>query len=239
LRLADGNFYGTTTSGGANNLGTIYKMTPAGVQTVLYSFAGGSDGQGPVAGLSDDSDGNLYGVTYYGGTNNFGTIFRIASDGTGYTTLYSFAGGATDGEYPGVKLRNVPDGTLYGSTGAGGANDFGTIFKYDPSSGVASIIYSFAGAPDDGSQPSSRLRIGNDGNLYGVTFDGGYFDMGTFFQITPAGALTVLYSFAGGSDGQSPNSSLVLTPGGTFYGTTVNGGPTSNGTISQIKPVMK
>ena len=234
--LADGNFYGTTTWGGANNLGTIYKMTPAGVQTVLYSFAGGSDGQGPVAGLSDDVDGNLYGVTYYGGTNNFGTIFRIAPDGTGYTTLYSFGSGATDGQYPGVKLRNVPDGTLYGSTGAGGANGLGTIFKYDPSSGASSVIYSFAGAPDDGSQPSSRLRIGNDGNLYGVTFNGGYFDYGTFFQITPAGALTVLHSFAGGSDGASPNSSLLLTSDGTFYGTTVTGGPTSNGTIYQINP---
>src|SRR5215472_17607954 len=236
LTLLSDDYYGTTASGGANNLGTVYKMTSAGEQTVLHSFAAGADGQTPVAGLSNDSDGNLYGVTYYGGTNNFGTIFRIASDGTGYTTLYSFAGGTTDGAYPGVKLRNVPDGTLYGSTGAGGANGFGTIFKYDPSSGVTSVIYSFAGAPNDGNQPSSRLRIGNGGNLYGVTFNGGYFDVGTFFQITPAGSLTVLHSFAGGNDGQSPNSSLLLTPGGTFYGTTVTGGPTSSGTIYQINP---
>jgi uncharacterized repeat protein (TIGR03803 family) len=237
LTLLDGNFYGTTSYGGAHNLGTVYRMTPAGVHTVLYSFAGGSDGERPVAGLSDDSDGNLYGVTYYGGTNNFGTIFRIAPDGTGYTTLHSFAGEPADGEYPGVKLRDVSSGTLYGSTGAGGANGLGTIFTYDPSSGVTSVIYSFAGAPGDGNQPSSRLRVGNDGkNLYGVTFYGGYFDSGTFFQITPAGVLSVLYSFAGGSDGQSPSSSLLLTPDGTFYGTTVTGGPTSNGTIYQIKP---
>ena len=234
--LADGNFYGTTTTGGANNLGTVYKMTPAGVQTVLYSFAAAPDGQTPVAGLSSDSDGNLYGVTYYGGTDNFGTIFRIAPDGTGYVTLHSFAGEAADGQYPGTKLRNVPDGTLYGSTGGGGANGLGTIFRYDPMSGVASVIHSFAGAPVDGNYPSSRLRVGNDGNLYGVTFYGGYFDYGTFFRTTPAGVLTVLHSFAGGTDGQSPNSSLLVTSDGDFYGTTVTGGPTNNGTIYKISP---
>ena len=231
-----GNFYGTTTSGGANNLGTIYEITPAGLETTLYSFAGGADGEGPVAGLSNDPDGNLYGVAFYGGTNNFGTIFRIAPDGTGYTTLHSFAGGPTDGQYPGVKLRDLPDGTLWGSTGAGGANGLGTIFKYDPSSGVTSIIHSFAGAPDDGSQPSCRLRIANDGNLYGATYYGGSFDLGTFFQLTPAGVLTTVYSFAGGDDGQNPNSSLLKTPNGDFYGTTVTGGATNSGTIYKIHP---
>ena len=233
---SDGNFYGTTTSGGANNLGTVFQVTPAGVQTVLYSFAGGADGQSPAAGLSDDSDGNLYGVTFYGGTDNFGTIFRIAVDGTGYTTLHSFAGGPSDGEYPGVKLRNVAGGSLYGSTGGGGAAGLGTIFRYDPSSGVTTVIYSFLGAPDDGSQPSCRLRVGNDGNLYGTTYYGGYFDLGTFFRVTPVGILSVLYSFAGGNDGQNPNSSLVLTSDGAFYGTTVTGGPTNSGAIYKISP---
>jgi uncharacterized repeat protein (TIGR03803 family) len=78
--------------------------------------------------------------------------------------------------------------------------------------------------------------VGNDGNLYGVTFYGGYFDLGTFFRITPAGVLTVLYSFAGGTDGRGPNSSLLVTPDGDFYGTTVTGGPTNNGTIYKIRP---
>jgi uncharacterized repeat protein (TIGR03803 family) len=242
--LADGNFYGTTTAGGAHNLGTVYKITSAGAQTVLYSFAPDPDGRTPVAGLSNNSDGYLYGVTYYGGTNNFGTIFRIAPDGTGYATLHSFAGGSADGQYPGVKLRNVPggvklpnvpDGTLYGSTGAGGAGGRGTIFTYDPGAGVVRVLHSFAGGPADGSYPSCRLRVGSDGNLYGVTFYGGYFDFGTFFRITPAGTLTVLYSFAGGSDGRSPNSSLVESDG-DFYGTTITGGPTNNGTVYKIRP---
>ena len=234
--LDDGNFYGTTTSGGANNLGTVYKMTSAGEQTVLHSFADGADGQMPVAGLSSSSEGDLYGVAYYGGTNNLGTIFRIAPDGTGYVTVHSFAGGATDGQYPGVKLRNVADGSLYGSTSGGGASGLGTIFRYDPSSGVTTVLHSFSGAPADGDSPSCRLRVGNDGNLYGVTFNGGYFDLGTFFRITPAGLLTVLYSFSGGADGQGPNSSLLVTSKGDFYGTTVAGGGTNNGTIYKITP---
>jgi uncharacterized repeat protein (TIGR03803 family) len=112
----------------------------------------------------------------------------------------------------------------------------GIIFKYDPGSGATTLIHSFSGAPDDGNYPSCRLRRGNDGNLYGVTFYGGYFDLGTFFRITPAGDLTVLYSFSGGTNGQGPNSSLLLTSGGDFYGTTVEGGPTNNGTIYKISP---
>ncbi|MGH9257978.1 MAG: choice-of-anchor tandem repeat GloVer-containing protein [Vicinamibacterales bacterium] len=211
-------------------------MTSEGVQTVLHSFTTGSGGHTPVAGLSNASDGYLYGVAYYGGTNDFGTIFRIAPNGTGYATLHSFAGGAADGQYPGTKLRNVPDGTLYGSTGAGGSGGLGTLFRYDPASDVLSVLHSFAGAPADGSYPSCRLRVGHDGNLYGVTFYGGDFDLGTFFRITPAGELTVLHSFAGGTDGQSPNSSLLVTPDGDFYGTTVTGGPTNKGTIYKIRP---
>lgn len=236
ILLDDGNFYGTTTSGGANNLGAVYKITDTGDQTVLYSFASGTDGQNPVAGLSNDADGNLYGVTYYGGTNNLGTIFKIAPDGSGYATVHSFAGGPDDGQYPAVKLRNVPDGTIYGSTAAGGANGLGTIFKYDPGSGVTTLMHSFSGTPDDGNLPASRLRVGSDGNLYGVTFYGGYFDLGTFYRITPAGALTVLHSFAGDVDGRGPNSSLLVTSDGDFFGTTVSGGPTSNGTIYKIHP---
>jgi uncharacterized repeat protein (TIGR03803 family) len=232
----DGHFYGTTTAGGVNDRGTVFRMTAQGVQTVLHSFTSGSAGHTPVAGLSGNDDGYLYGVTYYGGTNDVGTIFRIAPDGTGYTTLHSFAGGAADGQYPGTKLRNVADGTLYGSTGAGGAGGVGTIFRYDPIAGAARVIHSFVGAPDGGNHPSSRLRVGSDGNLYGVTFYGGYFDLGTFFRITPAGTFTVLHSFAGGTDGQSPNSSLLVTPGGDFYGTTIAGGATNDGTVYKIRP---
>lgn len=234
--LDDGNFYGTTTAGGANNLGTVYKMTAGGVHTVLYSFNKGTEGRTPVAGLSSSNDGKLYGVTYYGGRNNVGTIFRIAPTGTGYETLHSFAGGNSDGSYPGTKLRQATDGNFYGTTGSGGSAGHGTIFRHNPTSGGTSVVHSFAGGATDGDTPSSRLKLGNDGYLYGVTYYGGYFDTGAFFRMTLDGTLTVLYSFAGGFDGQSPNSSLLLSANGDFYGTTVTGGASNNGTIYRIRP---
>lgn len=233
--MPDGNFYGTTTNGGASNLGTVYRMTPEGVHTLLYSFAPGADGQLPAAGLSPYADGYLYGVTYYGGANNRGTIFRIATNGTAYATLYSFGNGASDGQYPGTKLRQTSDGHLYGSTGSGGAFGNGTIFRYSAATG-AQIVHSFAGEPTDGSLPSSRLRLGADGHLYGVTYYGGRFDAGTFFRLTTAGDYSLLYSFSGGEGGQGPNSSLLTGSDGYFYGTTVTGGPTNNGTIYRIRP---
>lgn len=234
--MQDGNFYGTTSYGGANNLGTVYRITPAGAHTVLYSFAPGGDARVPVAGLSPYAvDGMLYGVTHYGGANNLGAIFRIATDGAGYAVLHSFAGGTADGEYPGNKLRQAPDGYLYGTTGSGGAYGLGTVFKYSPATGQ-SLVRSFAGAPNDGSAPSSRLRLGEDGYLYGVTFYGGRFDYGSFFRLATTGEYRLLYSFSGGAGGQSPSSSLLTGSDGYFYGTTVTGGPSNNGTIYKILP---
>jgi uncharacterized repeat protein (TIGR03803 family) len=233
--MPDGHFYGTTSYGGASDLGTVYRMTADGVHTLLYSFQSGADGQLPAAGLSPYADGHLYGVTYYGGARNRGTIFRIATDGTGYATLYSFGSGSSDGQYPGTKLRQTSDGYLYGSTGSGGAFGFGTIFRYNAATG-AQIVHSFAGEPNDGSLPSSRLRQGTDGHLYGVTYYGGRFDSGTFFRLTTAGDYSLLYSFSGGAGGQGPNSSLLTGSDGYFYGTTVTGGPTNNGTIYRIRP---
>lgn len=233
--MPDGTFYGTTTKGGANDLGTVYRMTPSGAHTLLHSFGTGGDGQLPAAGLSPFVDGKLYGVTFYGGVNNRGTLFRIATDGTGYATLYSFGNGASDGQYPGTKLRQGPDGALYGSAGAGGASGYGTLFKYDAASGMQTV-HSFAGEPTDGSLPSSRLRVSSDGALYGVTFYGGRFDSGTFFRLTTAGEYKMLYSFSGDAGGQGPNSSLLVGNDGFFYGTTVTGGPTNNGTVYRIRP---
>jgi uncharacterized repeat protein (TIGR03803 family) len=128
IQASDGNFYGMTDSGGVNGRGTVFKVTPGGVETVLYSFAGGStDGAAPYGNLIQASDGNLYGVTSAGGASNNGAVFRITSDGT-ETVLYSFAGGPTDGATP-TNLLQARDGSLYGTTLAGGASNHGTIFK--------------------------------------------------------------------------------------------------------------
>lgn len=232
----DGAFYGTTTKGGANGVGTVFRITATGQHTVLHAFAVKGDGHSPVAGLSDASDGYLYGVTYYGGTHDVGTVFRLKPDGGDYAVLHSFGATPADGRYPETKLRDTPDGTLYGSTSAGGTNGLGTLFRYTPATSSMTLLHTFAGGAGDGSHPSSRLRIGRDGHLYGVTVYGGYFDAGTFFRVTPAGVVSVLYSFAGGTDGENPNSSLLLGADGSFYGTTVTGGASSNGTVYRIRP---
>ena len=127
---ADGNFYGTTEQGGANSLGTIFKVTPAGVETVLWTFGGGTDGHNPYGTLIQGADGNFYGTTFQGGTNNHGTIFEITPAGI-ETVLYSFGGVPyTDGWFPQGGLIQGADGNFYGTTEAGGANGYGTVFKF-------------------------------------------------------------------------------------------------------------
>ncbi len=179
---SDGNFYGTTEFGGANNgNGTVFKITPRGTLTSLYSFAG-SDGANPHAGLVQGSDGNFYGTTEFGGTgqcaNRCGTVFKITPSGT-LTTLYDFAG--SDGFKPQAGLVQGSDGNFYGTTTGGGANNGkGTVFKITPS-GTLTTLYSFAGS--DGAFPQAGLVQGSDGNFYGTTAGGGANFAGTVFRL--------------------------------------------------------
>jgi uncharacterized repeat protein (TIGR03803 family) len=129
IQGGDGNFYGTTYQGGTSGDGAVFKVTPSGTETILYSFVGGSsDGANPEAGLTQGSDGNLYGNTYLGGASNLGTVFKLTPTGT-ETVLHSFAGGSSDGANPSANLIQSSDGNLYGSTGAGGPGGDGTFFK--------------------------------------------------------------------------------------------------------------
>jgi uncharacterized repeat protein (TIGR03803 family) len=143
----DGNFYGTTNQGGANNSGTVYKITPAGELTTLYSFCSQTnctDGEYPRGGLVQASDSNFYGTTYAGGINgNNGTVFRITPAGA-LTTLYTFCPqtGCTHGEYPRGGLAQATDGNFYGITYEGGANNSGTVYKITPA-GEVTTLYSF------------------------------------------------------------------------------------------------
>ena len=130
IQDASGNLYGTTLYGGTNNLGTVFKVTPAGVETVLYSFGTGTDGQYPRAGLIQDASGNLYGTTFEGGTNGLGTVFKVTPVGV-ETVLYSFGAGI-DGQYPYARLIQDASGNLYGTTFQGGTNGLGTVFKISP-----------------------------------------------------------------------------------------------------------
>jgi uncharacterized repeat protein (TIGR03803 family) len=181
-----GNLYGTTEFGGTNNQGTVFKITPTGTESVLYSFgATTTDGDNPLAGLIMDASGNLYGTTVRGGANGVGTVFKITPTGT-ESVLYSFGATTTDGAGPMAGLVMDGSGNLYGTTEGGGTNiTFGTVFKITPT-GSETILHSFAGGAD-GAAPAAGLIIDSSGNLYGTT-TGGFNNTGTagtVFEITP------------------------------------------------------
>jgi uncharacterized repeat protein (TIGR03803 family) len=231
----DGNLYGTTADGGANNGGTVFKITPTGTLTTVYSFCAQTactDGALPYAGLVLGTDGSFYGTTGYGGANNCGTVFSITPGGT-LTTLHSFDG--TDGANPYAGLVLATNGNFYGTTSEGGASTAcsfgcGTVFRIT-SGGRLTTLHSFDGA--DGAVPSGALVQATNGDFYGTTFYGGAGCNGTAFSITPGGTLTTLHSFEG-TDGANPAAALVQATNGDFYGTTNFGGFDENGTVFSI-----
>jgi uncharacterized repeat protein (TIGR03803 family) len=227
---SDGNFYGTTGSGGTNNLGTVFKITSTGALSSLYSFTGGKDGGSPYAGLAQGSDGSFYGTTETGGTNgNNGTVFKITSTGA-LTSLYSFTGGR-DGGLPIAGLVQASDGNFYGTTDAGGTNNLGTVFQIS-TNGALTSLYSFTGG-SDGAYPLARLAQGSEGNLYGTTGGHGpFFYPCAVFKITSTGALISLYTFSAPWV-ESP-SGLVQGSDGNLYGTTASGGRYSHGSVFNI-----
>ncbi|MEN9391559.1 MAG: hypothetical protein RL017_857, partial [Pseudomonadota bacterium] len=205
--------------------------TPAStpVESVLYSFQGGSDGSSPRSALIMGANGNLYGTTYYGGAMNYGTVFKITSQGQ-ETILYSFQGG-NDGAFPSAGLIMDVNGNLYGTTYEGGGKDTGTVFKISPQ-GQETILYDFQGGTD-GSNPLAGLIMDANGNLYGTTNGGGN-NTGTVFKISPNGVESVLHYFESGLDGSSPQGTLVLDSNGNLYGTTTVGGINNSGTVFKI-----
>ena len=213
----------------------------------LYNFTGGADGALPRAGLVQASDGNFYGTTRYGGTNNYGTVFRITSAGA-FTNIHRFSG--SDGASP---VYVVPvqgtDGFLYGTANSGGQNGLGTVFKMNTTGSLA-WWYSFSGT--DGVGPYAGLVQASDGNFYGTTYQGGSSyspgsgtpGSGTVFKITPAGAFTSLHSLDYLFEGNEPLAALVQGSDGNFYGSCYIGGSgnvsgtlfriTSAGTLTQL-----
>ncbi len=232
IQGTDGNFYGTTSAGGTSDHGTVFKITPTGAETVLYSFTGGTDGGVPLGGVIQGTDGNFYGTTSAGGTSGSGTVFKVTPTGA-ETVLYSFAGG-TDGKVPLAGLIQGTDGNFYGTTQQGGASDGGTVFEVT-SAGSETVLYMFTYG-DDGGYPEAALIQGTDGNFYGTTAGAGTSGYGTVFKVTPAGVETVLYSFTGGSDGGASYGALVQGTDGNFYGMTELGGADNVGTVIKVTP---
>jgi len=226
----DGNFYGTTMVGGLAGVGNVFLMTPAGIVTELYSFAGPpNDGSRPRYGVIRDSQGNLFGTTEYGGppcaisgSVGCGTVFRLSLDGT-ETILHSFAGGTNDGAYPMGGLLEDAAGNLYGVARAGGSTGNGVVFKLSPD-GTETVLHSFLGPPGDGATPMGTLIQDGSGNFYGTTQNGGANSGGTVFKLSPTGIETILLSPGGPSsiDGRSPQSGVIMDPDGNLYGTTIS-----------------
>ncbi len=216
----DGNLYGGGFYGGSVGAGSVFKITPAGNLTTLYSFTGGSDGAYPYAPPIQGSDGNFYGTTSFGATNDYGTVYKMTPAGK-LTTLYDFD--STHGANPYSSLVQGSDGYLYGTTALGGTNSYGTVFKIS-TSGKLKVLFNFDGT--HGQNSYSPLVQGSDGNFYGTASKGGDSGGGVVFKITPAGAITVLHSFYlnGITDGFVPLAGLAQATDGNLYGVTQGGG---------------
>jgi uncharacterized repeat protein (TIGR03803 family) len=233
-----GNLYGTTNAGGASGYGVVFKITKSGVQSVLYSFVGGTDGEFPEGGLIRDKVGNLYGTTTAGGgVENSGIVFMVSAAGV-EQVLYTFPGG-TNGATPQAGLAIDAEGNLYGTTTAGGANGNGIVFKLTKkgTQWTETVLYTF-GTGTDGAIPVAGVILRGT-SLYGTTSAGGAYGYGTIFQLTRSGAAwteTIVHNFEDGDDGAVPYGGLIADKLGNLYGAATEGGSGGGGTIYELSP---
>jgi uncharacterized repeat protein (TIGR03803 family) len=243
----NGNLFGTTFKGGANDLGTVFEIVKtfsgyATTPTTLVSF-NGTNGANPAAELMIDANGNLFGTTGGGGANNNGTVFEIAKTANSYaatpTTLVSFNG--TNGSSPQAGVTADGNGNLFGTTSAGGASNNGTVFEIvNIANGYATTpttLVSFNGA--DGSFPQARLIIDANGNLFGTTTTGLISNNGGVFEVKKtaggyASAPTILAAFTGIPDGANPTAGVITDTAGNLFGTTLNGGAGGEGSVFEL-----
>lgn len=256
LIAVNGTLYGTSSSGGGSNVGTIFSMTPSGTERTLYDFPkksqfGGRYGYEPVAPLIE-TESKLFGTTQYGGTpgsRGYGTVFGFKIPGSAPTRkssglarqhcisagnvhlIHRFSGGS-DGANPVSGLLDV-SGVFYGTTPSGGTFGAGTVFRVTPPR-TERVLYNFGSTSDDAAKPYAGL-IDVNGILYGTTVGGGNYSEGTVFSIRTSGTEQVLHSFGSGADGSLPQARLI-DDNGTLYGTTAAGGTNGDGTVFSITP---
>jgi uncharacterized repeat protein (TIGR03803 family) len=235
LTLSGTNLYGMTVEGGAG-VGVVFRVSTdgRGYTNLHYCNSRATNGARPYGSLTLAS-GNLYGMAYLGGASNLGALFRMNIDGSGYTNLHDFAGGAADGASPMGDLT-LSGTTFYGLTTQGGSNNLGTAFRVNTDGTGYTNLHSFAGYPGDGSGPPGSLTL--DGStLYGMTQEGGTNTarLGTVFKMnTDGSSYTILHSFVGGTgDGATPMGSLTLANGG-LYGMTSVGGANKLGVLFRV-----
>ena len=249
-----GNLYGTAVYGGPDNVGAVFELIPktggGWTEKILHDFRkNGRDGYYSVANLVLDASGNLYGTTQMGGTHNDGTVFELIPEAGGEWTekiLHDFSG--KDGINPweaGVIFDS--SGNLYGTTLSGGdltdcdGIGCGTVFELTPEAGgdwTEKVLHSFKGP--DGANPADAVTFDRSGNLYGTTYNGGHYNDGVAFELTPkaGGGWTekVLHSFGKNGDGINPFASLIIDGAGNLYGATVLGGTDGDGTEFELTP---
>jgi uncharacterized repeat protein (TIGR03803 family) len=257
----NGNLYGTTGDGGPTpsghpGSGTVFELLPPAVsggnwtEAILHTFTGGRDGDTPVAGLTMDKRGNLYGTASAGGVYKFGTVFELSPPATAggawaKRTLWSFGNG-TDGSQPSGTLLRDTAGNLYGTTAGGGTYGEGTVFELiKPTTAggdwTESILWDF-GNSTDAAGPTGSLAIDKIGNLYGTTVNGGSLGKGAGVELSPpavsGGTWTeaVLWDFGNGSDGENPAGGVTIDSHGNLYGPTYNNGTLTGGTVFELQP---
>ena len=240
-------FYLATTHGGTNGLGAVIQLTATKKgpwrEQPIYSFSSyPNDGNQPWGTLIGDSQGNLYGTTFAGGTYNRGTVYRMAQWASGWTesVLYSFTGSNGDGANPYAGLSIDGKGNLYGTTYQGGdSNNDGVVYKLTLSSSAygESVIHTFNGG--DGSEPHAGVCIDPSGNLWGTTNFAGAKGAGTVFELSSAGSTyseRVVWNFGASGDGANPTGGILMDSKGRLYGTTEAGGASASGAFFTLTP---
>jgi uncharacterized repeat protein (TIGR03803 family) len=234
VRATDGNFYGITYGGGSSGGGTIFKITPAGVFTVIKPLEYWATGSGSYSSLVQGRDGNFYGTTGTGGTYSNGTIFKCTP--TGVLTVLRHLNYSSDGANPYGSLYENSDGYFYGMASSGGTNYTytGTIFKISPT-GVFTVLFRL---PDGafGFNPAESVVQAKDGFFYGMAHNGGMDNYGTIYKTCTNGTLTVLRHFDYYNTGGYPDGSLIQATDGNFYGMGTTGNNNLDGTIFKITP---
>lgn len=252
---SDGFLYGVTRNGGPNGTGVVFKISPDGTGfQVLHAFSAitsaenssfleNADGASPLDGVIEGADGYFYGVTYEGGANGRGTIYRLKFDGSGFQTLHVFSATTTvegiavnvDGTFPAAGLTDGGDGTFYGTAASGGPDGLGTLFAISPDGSTFNVLHDFVAT--GGSRPGGALLLGDDGRLYGTTTAGGtdsagaLRNFGTIFAIARDGTgHTKLHDFDN-ENGVGPNGKLVRLSATALAGITSGGGDCGQGTL--------
>jgi uncharacterized repeat protein (TIGR03803 family) len=236
----DGNLWGTTLNGGKDAAGTVFKVTPAGVLTKVYDFANAKDDSAPTYAPLQGQDGNMYGVSEAQYNTQYGSFFKLTTKGAITPHPFDY----TNGNAPNLPVQGT-DGNFYGTTQSGGNATCrcGVVYKAT-AGGAITVLHNFTGYVSstvyDGSRPIGVLVEGPDGNFYGTTYQGGQFNYGTVFKITPTGTYTSLYNFGSFTgDGLLPIAALTLGTDGNLYGATSKGGKASYGALYEITTAGK